>query len=192
MRWRTCVSLGLSAFCILASRASEVEVARAAVPPRLLIITHSASFQHDVVRRDRPDRPSIVEQAIADLAKESAAFEASYVYTADEVRRLTPASVQTFDAFLLFTTGDLPMVSEARVALLASVCAGRGLIGSTVPRIRGMAKPPTGMSECVLRWAPVARASSHQGHENPTHPSTQRLEPAFEITDEIYQFRGCT
>lgn len=167
-----------------------VGVGQPASPPRLLMVAHSAGYQHDVVRRDRPDRLSAAEQVVGRLAQESRAFEVRYAYTAGELQALTPASIRAFDAVLLFTTGDPPVRPETRRELLAWIRAGHGLVGVHSATDTWYDVPEYG--ECIGGYF-----DGHPWHqrvrirvEDQRHPSTQHLGSSLELTDEIYQFRG--
>jgi uncharacterized protein len=157
------------------------------LPARLLVLSHSAAFQHDVVRREAPDRLSLAEQTIADLARR-AGVEVAYAYTRDDVERLTPSSLQRFDGFLLFTTGAVPMTPDARGMLLDLVKSGRGLIG--VHSATDTWYDSEDYAACI-----GGRFDGHPWNqrvririEDTADPSAAHLGAAFEITDEIYQF----
>jgi len=156
------------------------------------MVAHSAGFQHDVVRRPSPDRLSVAEQAVADLGQDPHGFEVAHLYTRGDVEAVTPAALATFDAVLFFTTGILPFTAEARRELFALLRAGRGLVGVHSATDTWYDVPE--YVECI--------GGSFNGHpwhqrvrivvEDPAHPSTRHLGPAFEMTDEIYQFRDWT
>lgn len=159
-------------------------------PPRLLMVAHSAGFQHEVVRRPAPHRLSVAEQVVKDLGQRSGAFEVTHLYARDELSSLRRHSFQEFHAVLFFTTGSLPLTAEARQGLFEYVHAGRGFIG---------------VHSATDTWYDVAQygellGAFFDGHpwhervrvnvEDPTHPATRHLGRGFEITDEIYQFRN--
>ncbi len=159
-------------------------------PPRLLVVTHSAGFQHDVVRRQPPHRLSVAEQIVAELGQRSGAFKATFLYTRDELVSLKRGSLQEFRAVFFFTTGSLSLTPDARQGLFEFVGTGGGFIG---------------VHSATDTWYEVPEyvkllGASFDGHpwhervritvEDPTHPATRHLGRAFEITDEIYQFRN--
>src|SRR5207244_679930 len=57
--------------------------ARAQSPPRprVLMVTYSGGYQHDVVRRAAPDRLSLAEQTVVELGARSGAFDVSRLYS---------------------------------------------------------------------------------------------------------------
>lgn len=174
----------------LAAVALAVAAWPAPKPPRLLMVTHSAGYQHDVVRRQLPHRLSVAEQVVVELAQRSGTFEVAHVYTRDELARLQRHSFQGFHAVLFFTTGSLPLTAEARRGLFEFVRGGRGFIGVHSASDTWYDVPEYG--ELLGGYF-----DGHPWHEpvrviveDPTHPSTGHLGTAFEITDEIYQFRN--
>ncbi len=175
-------SLGAMALALAAPPAPKL--------PRLLMVTHSAGFQHDVVRRVAPNRLSVAERVVAELGQQSGSFEVTHLYQRDELVSLERRSFEPFHAVLFFTTGSLPLTTDARQGLFEFVRAGRGFIG---------------VHSATDTWYEVSEYDDllggyfdgHPWHqqvritvEDPTHPSTRHLGSAFEITDEIYQFRN--
>jgi hypothetical protein len=158
-------------------------------PPRVLVVTYSAGYQHDVVRRPAPTEPSTAERVIADLGRRSGAFDVTLVAARDELDRLTVASVRAHRAMVFFTTGELPIAPAVRQAMFQSVRDGGGFVGVhsatdtwyTIPEYRGL----LGATFDGHPWHQRVRLVV----EDRTHPATRHLGEAFEITDEIYQFR---
>jgi type 1 glutamine amidotransferase len=156
---------------------------------RLLMVAHSAGFQHDVVRRDAPHRLSLAEQAVADLAQRSGEFVVRHLYSREEVARLRPESFEEFDAVLFFTTGELPMGAEVRRSFFQFVRGGRALIGVHSASDTWHQVPE--YADCL-----GGRFDGHPWHqqvqvlvEDRTDPATRHLGESFSITDEIYQFQ---
>jgi type 1 glutamine amidotransferase len=159
-------------------------------PPRLLMLTYSAGFEHEVVRRPTASELSTAERVVAELARRLGRFEVSHVFTREDLDRLTAASVRAHRAVLFFTTGELPIATEVRQAILQTVRDGGGFIG---------------IHSATDTWYSVEEYGKllggyfdkHPWHqrvriivEDPAHPATRNLGDAFEITDEIYQFRN--
>jgi type 1 glutamine amidotransferase len=158
-------------------------------PPRVLMVTYSAGFQHEVVRRPTPGRLSTAERVVADLGRQSGRFEVSHIYTREDLGRLTATSVRAHRAVLFFTTGELPVATEVRQAIFQTVRDGGGFVG---------------VHSATDTWYAVAEYGElvggyfdgHPWHqhvriivEDPTHLATRHLGDAFDLTDEIYQFR---
>lgn len=157
--------------------------------PRVLMVTYSVGYQHDVVRRPAAGKLSTAEQVVTDLGHRSGRFEVSYAATREDVERLTVASVRAHRAILFFTTGELPMAIAVRQAMFQFVRDGGGFVGVhsatdtwyAVPEYRDL----IGGTFDGHPWHQRARLIV----EDRAHPSTRHLDDAFEITDEIYQFR---
>jgi uncharacterized protein len=159
-------------------------------PPRLLMLTYSAGFQHEVVRRPTASQLSAAERVVAELARRSGRFEVSHVSTREDLDRLTATSVRAHSALLFFTTGELPIATEVRQAILQRVRDGGGLIGVHSATDTWYAVAEYGM----LLGGYFDKHPWHQRVrlivEDPAHPATRNLGDTFEITDEIYQFRN--
>jgi len=158
-------------------------------PPRVLVVTYSAGYQHDVVRRPAPAEPSTVERVLADLGRQSGSFDVTLVAAREELDRLTVASVRAHRAMVFFTTGELPIALAVRQAIFQSVRDGGGFVGVhsatdtwyTIPEYREL----LGAAFDGHPWHQRVRLVV----EDRAHPATRQLGDAFEITDEIYQFR---
>jgi type 1 glutamine amidotransferase len=161
-----------------------------AQPARLLVLTHSAGYEHDVVRRPGPGRQAIAEQVIGELGRQSGAFAATFLQSEPELRALTSAALRDFHAFLFFTTGSLPLTASVRAELFARVRSGSGFVGVHSASDTWYDVPEYGeMLGGVF--------DGHPWHErvtivveDPKHPATAHLGAAFPINDEIYQFRN--
>src|SRR5712664_3328695 len=71
--------------------------------PRVLMVTYSAGYQHDVVRRPAAGELSTAEGVVADLGRRSGGFAVSHVSTRDDLEQLTVTSVRAHRAILFFT-----------------------------------------------------------------------------------------
>ena len=155
----------------------------------ILLITHAAGYEHDVVRRPGSGRPPIVEQVIADLGRESG-FRVTHLQSSGELAALTPVAIRQFRAVLLFTTGSLPLARETQLALFEHVRNGAGFIG-----VHSAADTWYDVPEYATLLGGVF--DGHPWHErvriiveDSSHAATAHLGPAFWLTDEIYQFRN--
>ena len=158
--------------------------------PRVLMVTYSGAYQHDVVRREAPDGLSLAERTVVELGRRSGAFDVSQLYSRDDLQRLTVDSFAGVRAVLLFTTGSPPLRPEVRQALLRFVLSGGGFVG---------VHSATDTWYEVPEYAELVGGvfDGHPWHqrvrivvEDASHPSTRHLGQGFEITDEIYQFRS--
>jgi uncharacterized protein len=159
-------------------------------PPRVLMVTYAAAYQHDVVRRPAPGELSIAERVVGDLGRRSAGFEVTYVSSRDDLARLTVASVREHRALLFYTTGELPIAADVRDAMLQSVRDGAGFVGVH-------SATDTWYSVPAYHELLGAVFDSHPWHqrvrlvvEDRAHPATRHLGESFELLDEIYEFRA--
>ncbi len=180
-------SAGIAAFVVGVVLLAGAQ-ARPALP-RVLMVTHSAGFEHDVVRRPEGRGPSTAERVITDLGRHSGRFEVTPVSTREELARLTVSSIRAHQALLFFTAGELPVEPAVRRAIFEHVRNGAGFVG---------------VHSATDTWYAIAEyhellGGTFDGHpwhgrvtvlvEERAHPATRHLGAAFEISDEIYQFR---
>ena len=177
---------------LLAAGLAWTGTARAESPtrPRLLLVTYSAGYQHDVVRRPSPDRPSVVEQTLAELGERSGAFEVTRLYSREDLERLPVDVFAKIRAVLFYTTGALPLGPEVRQELFRFVQRGGGFVGVHCATDTWYDVPEYGALVGAYfdghPWTQRVRVVV----EDRAHLSTRHLGPDFEIADEIYQFRG--
>jgi len=159
-------------------------------PSRVLMVTYSAGYQHDVVRRPAAAELSTAERVVLDLGRRSGRFDVTHVATREEVERLTPADVRAHRAILFFTTGELPMPAMARHSIFQSVRDGAGFVGVHSASDTWYAVPEyhklLGGTFDGHPWHQRARLIV----EDRTHPATRHLGESLELADEIYQFRA--
>jgi type 1 glutamine amidotransferase len=153
---------------------------------RLLVITESRGFVHDVVRRGKDGSLSLSEKTILALA-DKGGFEA--VCSQDSRKMLTKENLDTFDAVFFYTTGSLPISATQKADLVGFLKKGGGFAGSH------------SATDTFYDWPEYGKIvggyfDGHPWHqkvkvivEDTKHPATKHLGESFEITDEIYQFR---
>lgn len=173
---------------VVAVAAAATETAPA--PVRVLMVTHSAGYAHEVVHRPAPGALSTAERIVDELGQRSGRFQVTHVSSRDEVARLTPEAVRAHRAIVFFTTGELPMTPPARQAIFQAVREGGGFVGVhsatdtwyTVPEYRAL----VGATFDGHPWHQRVRILV----EDRAHPATRHLGESLELTDEIYQFRA--
>jgi uncharacterized protein len=153
------------------------------------MVSHSAGFQHDVVRRPVAGTRSTAETVVAELGRRAPGFDVTYVATRAELERLSVASVRAHDAILFFTSGELPMAPAVRQAMFEMIRDGGGFVGVHSAADTWYAVPE-------YRELLGGTFDGHPWHqrvrlivEDLSHPATRHLGDAFEIADEIYQLR---
>ncbi len=153
--------------------------------PRVLFLTHSAGFQHGVVRRPRPDVYSHAEERLVEAA--SGKF---HVTPTQDCGTITAESLAGYDAVAFYTTGELPIDETNRAALMDWIQGGGAFVGIHCA------------TDTWYEFAPYMEmiGGAFDGHpwtqmvgvlvEDGRHLSTRHLGERFEIDDEIYQFRN--
>jgi type 1 glutamine amidotransferase len=165
------------AFCIvlLLVAAPSTQVPR----PKILYLTHSAGFVHDVLPYS--------EQVMKTLGERSGAFE---VVASKDCALVNAKSLADFAAVVFYTTGELPMSDAQKQDFLAFVRGGGGFAGFH------------SATDTFYKWPEYGELIGGYFDEHPWHakvrikvedrafPGLGALGPAFEITDEIYQFKN--
>ncbi len=163
---------------------------RPGVPPttmkRVLVYTVSAGFEHDVVKRAKPDDLSLVENTLVHMGNKSGHFQA---VPTREAADFTPANLAGFDLVFFYTTGELPLSEDQRKALFDFVKKGGAFAGAHCATDTFYKVPEYG--EMI-----GAYFDGHPWHqeikvkiEDRKHLATRLLGEGFKITDEIYQFK---
>lgn len=147
--------------------------------PKVLYLTHSAGFKHDVLPLSMQLMPEIGRKHGFDV-----------VATRD-LTFLTPLALEAYDAVVFYTTGELPVSDADRAGLMAWIRAGGGFVGIH------------SATDTFYRWPEYGEMiggyfDNHPWHqqvvvkvEDRTSPATRHLpSPSWTITDEIYQFRN--
>ena len=91
---------------------------------KLLFLTHSAGYVHDVVKRPAPDQLSFAEKELTEILKggsRSTARRTAPSSTAENLRR--------YDVVAFYTTGELPAPPGGAQALIEWVRNGGGFVG---------------------------------------------------------------
>ena len=155
---------------------------------RLLVITESRGFVHDVVRRGKDGSLSLAEKTLIDIGNRSGDFEA--VCSQDSRKEITAEKLKKFDAVFFYTTGTLPLSDTQKDDLISFVRNGKGFAGAH------------SATDTFYNWPEYGKLiggyfNGHPWHqkvrvvvEDTGHPATRHLGKSFEITDEIYQFRA--
>ncbi|MGA2064077.1 MAG: ThuA domain-containing protein [Thermoguttaceae bacterium] len=118
-------ALGLSALPLHALLAAEPK------PKRILYFTRSAGFEHSVVHR-QDGQLAFSEKVLTEMGK-----KAGYQVECSQDGRLFDGSLDAYDAFAFYTSGDLisakgngtPMTVAGKQRLLDAVAAGKGFLG---------------------------------------------------------------
>jgi uncharacterized protein len=183
---RLILSLALSAVAALFALTASADDKKPA-KKRVLVITESRGFVHDVVRRGKNGEPALAEKVLTEIGEKSGDFEA--VCSQNSRKDVTAENLKNFDAVFFYTTGSLPLSDTQKADLIAFVKSGKGFAGSH------------SATDTFYDWKEYGNLiggyfDGHPWHqkvkvivEDTKHPATKHLGDSFEITDEIYQFR---
>ncbi len=153
--------------------------------PEVLMLTHSAGFTHDVVKRPAPDQPALAESQLV-----ATTGERLRVVPTQQCDDVTAERLSKCAAVVFYTTGELPMADAGKRALIDFVWNGGGFVGIHPATDTWYQFPDyvemIGASFNGHPWHTKVRMKVDDG----THPATRHLGDALEITDEIYQFKS--
>ncbi len=155
--------------------------------PRVLFLTHSAGFEHAVVKRVQKGRAAVAEKALSDAARGQ--FE---VVASQDCGVINARDLATFDAVVFYTTGELPIDEVGRAALLDYVRGGGAFVGVHSATDTFYQWPEYGaLLGAYFDGHPWNQAVAVQV-EHPRHPATAHLGATWRVADEIYQFKQWT
>ena len=153
--------------------------------PRVLFLTHSAGFVHDVVKRPDPFVLSFAEEKFTEMAKGSYEVECT-----QDCAAISAKNLARFDAVMFYTTGELPIPDAQRAELMDWIAAGHAFVGLHCA------------TDTLYQYAPYQAMVGGAFDGHPWHekvgikvldrdtPATAHLGERFELTDEIYQFKN--
>ena len=181
MNMRTLIGLGLGA--LFAAGAC-------AAPKKILVITESKGFRHDVVKRPTNGQLCIVEKALQEIGKNSGVFET--VNSQNAIEALTRDNLKKFDGLFFYTTGAILPEGEPREALLEFVKLGKGFVGvHSATDTFAEFKPYVSFINGNFDGHPwnAGETCAFTNHE-PTHATVKMWPAEFKLKDEIYQYKG--
>jgi uncharacterized protein len=143
---------------------------------RLLYLTLSAGFKHDTAASSR--------DIVKGIGDKSGAFDTTL---ADDVSGFTAENLKNYDAVMFYTTGELPMTSDQKTALVDFIKSGHGFVGVH------------SATDTFYMWPDYldivgAYFNDHPWHQQvkvdvvaPDDPLVSFLGTSFTVNDEIYQ-----
>lgn len=149
-----------------------------ATPPKVLYLTHSAGFKHDVIPLSMRLLPEIGRQH---------GFE---VVVTKDLTFLSREGLLPYDAGVFFTTGELPISDDDRRHFVEWLRSGKGFVGIH------------SATDTFYEWPEYGEIiggyfDGHPWHqevavrvEDRSSPATRHLPERWVLTDEIYQFRN--
>ncbi|MCH2101857.1 MAG: ThuA domain-containing protein, partial [Planctomycetes bacterium] len=153
-------------------------------PPRLLFLTHSAGFEHSVVRRPAPGQLAHAERILTEISKGRLIVDCT-----QDCSTINSENLAKYDALLFYTTGELPISDEGKAALIDWARKGGAFCGVhcatdtfyQFPDYMGL----VGGAFDGHPWHEQVTMTV----EDHTHPSTAHLGDKWVLVDEIYQFK---
>jgi hypothetical protein len=145
-------------------------------PRRLLYLTMSAGYKHDIV----PFSRDIVKQ----IGERSGAFQTDF---ADDVSPFTAENLRHYDGVMFYTSGELPFTGVQKQIFMEYMRAGHGFVGVH------------SATDTCYNWADYGQMiggyfDGHPWHQlvtvdvtDPDNKLTKFLGKSFQINDEIYQ-----
>jgi hypothetical protein len=155
-----------------------IEPAGKVAKRKVLYLTHSAGWKHDVL--------PLSEQMLKEIGERSGAFE---VTATQDCSALTRDKLKQYSAVVFYTTGELPITDEQKAALLDFIKSGKGFVGIH------------SATDTFYKWPEYGELiggyfDQHPWHQEVTvkvedqnHPASRHLGKSFKMTDEIYQFK---
>lgn len=187
------VGIWLLHCAVAAVLALSVNQARSAEPAakkaRILMVTASRGFAHDVVKRGK-EQLAPAEVAVTQLGQQSGLF--TVVCSQDPVADLTPENLKNYDIVWFYTTGDLGIPKENIEYFLGTWLKqkGHGFIGTHSASDTYKDYEPywdmVGGTFVEHPWQ-AAGTVAMSVHDT-QHPASRPFGPEFEIKDEIYRY----
>lgn len=178
-RFRVSVALLASALACAQDRTPTAPNNASAPPPvRVLMVTATSGFRHDSI--------STAQQVMRSLANGASMT----VTVTEDLALLDGSSLSAYDVlFFALTSGELPLSSGQKDAILGFVSGGKGFIGAhsatdtlyTWPEYGEMIGAYFSAHPWTQRAAVIV--------EDRSHPSTAALDARFELREEFYTFR---
>ncbi len=165
-------------------------VARAADKPHVILLTQSAGYDHDVVKR-KDGQPSLVEQTFATLA-DRLGFT---VEDTRDARTLTPGKIKSARLIVFYTTGELPFTDDSFNAFDQWIKDGGAFLGIH-PATDTFHKPPfhdkyNNIINGEFDGHPwTADTTVTLKVLDDKHPAMKGFPQSFTHQEEIYQFKN--
>jgi type 1 glutamine amidotransferase len=173
------LSIGLILLLLSSKRGQAEHGSTSRAKRNVLYLTHSAGFKHEVL--------PLSHQILKGIGERSGAFE---VTATEDCSLLSRSGLAKFDAVVFYTTGELPISDEQKLAFLDFIKSGKGFVGIH------------SATDTFYKWPEYGELiggyfDGHPWHQNVTikvedrhHPATRHLERSFNIKDEIYQIKS--
>jgi type 1 glutamine amidotransferase len=179
----------MAGLILLALTVTSLDPPQGPETPKVLFFANPMGSDNDVVRRFRPEVPSIAERQFVELSQ--GVFD---VRTTQDGAEVTPETLGRYRAVVFFTAGNPPGVDKD--GLIAWVEDGGAFVGIHSTANTYQNYPPFGAMLGAYYDRRPWRTKEHPQTkvrvqvEDRTHPATRHLGESFEIADDIYQFKN--
>jgi type 1 glutamine amidotransferase len=146
---------------------------------RVLYITESKGFKHDVL----PESEKVMQELAAKYG-----FEVTVSQEAEKV--ITAENLKNFDAIMFYTTGELPLSADQKAAFLNFIREGKAFVGVHSATDTFYNWPEYGdLIGGHFNAHPWNQFEATIKVDDSKHPAASHLPAIFKITDEIYTFK---
>jgi type 1 glutamine amidotransferase len=145
---------------------------------RVLIFTHSADYRHSYI-------PTAVE-VLVKLSLASGSFD---TYVTEEVSELSKEFINSFDALVFLTSGEVPASDDVKRATVDFVEGGGGFVGVHNATATLYSFPLYGRMLGGYFHSHPWQQEVQVIVRNRNHPATQHLPERFKVLEEVYVFR---
>ncbi|MEH6663814.1 MAG: ThuA domain-containing protein [Brevundimonas sp.] len=173
--------------------APSIARARPRLAQRVLYLSQSVGWLHDVVARPEDGGPALSELAMTEIGQASGAFTTR---TSQDASAITPALLADVDVLVAYTTGALPLSRQSWQAVQAWLASGRGgVVGLHSAADTGLDFPGgreawAGMVGGDFAGHPWNQGDPIRVRTHGDHPTVAMWPGAFDYREEIYQYRG--
>jgi type 1 glutamine amidotransferase len=149
-----------------------------AAPGRVLYLTQSAGYRHEVL--------PLSEKILVEVGQK----HGFAVTISGDASTISAESLKPYSAVVFYTTGELPMKDAQKAALMAWIRDGHGFVGIHSATDTFYEWPEYG--EMIGGYFDEHPWNTHvtMKVEDHGHPSTKHLGPTWALADEIYQFKN--
>lgn len=155
--------------------------------PRVLVLTQSMGFVHDVVK-EKDSRPSVVQEVFSQMGQ-AGGFDVSFI---GNVQDLTAERLAQTDVVAFYTTGDLPFADGQYEAFERWISDGGAFLGihCATDTLKSHPRYPAliGGSFDSHPWG-AGDMVTIKVHDD-AHPAARPYAPQHTMKEEIYHFKA--
>ena len=146
---------------------------------RVLLFTYNAGYRHSYI--------TTAVEVLTVLGERTKLFE---IYATEDLEEFTPHIINSFDAVIFLTSGEVPFTEKQKSLVIEFVERGGGFIGIHSTADTLYSYPPYGeMLGGYFHSHPWTQEALFIV-EDPEHPSTKHLPKRFRVYEEVYLFKN--